>query len=151
MNTRIIQYVFLRFFGIFLLGLSIWNLYLLRLLDDWSVIDLVQIFLEVAGIFCLSSLILWGARIIKRKSDPSELVGIRSVHQTLNFLFLVSVIPFMIGDILAVISFYLTVSLESGGTVSDSAYLVRDVAILRASAFFFLQGYLLVGAIGRTR
>ena len=146
MDSLIVRYAFSRFFGIGLLVLACWNFYLLRLLNEWLPTDLIRIGVGIGGCYLFGMFVLWKARILRCNAPENFFSGIDSIHRTLNVLFILILVPFIIGDAMTVNDFFSSVKLVEGGEISEAAYVVRDVAIARISAFVLLGICLGVGA-----
>jgi hypothetical protein len=145
MDSQITKYAFLRFFGIAFLSWACWNFYLLRLLNGWFVIDLIHIGLGIAGVFFLGILVLWKARNELRDTPSDALPQFLSIYRNLNLLYLLATCTFVIGDAITIGDFFYTVQLVNGGSISEEAYIVRDVSIARIGAFVLLAIYLGIG------
>jgi hypothetical protein len=145
METLLTRYAFLRLFGSCLLIFAAWNAYLIRLLNDWSVLDLVHIGLGIGGCFVLGGIVLWRGRGLSLSSGPKCHARFEQVNQTLNGLLLLVLIPLSLGDLMTVSSFVIVWLSIDEKTVSEAACVARDTAIARLFLFFAVAAYFGLG------
>jgi hypothetical protein len=149
MAATITNFAFLRFFGIALLVMGCWNFHLLRLLNEWSEIDLVHIGLAIGGTLALGALVLSKARAIRRSALGEAQPSLTSVHKTLNILFLVALPTIVLGDVIAISDYASKLSQMPLGTISEQALVVKDTTIARIGSFVVLAIYLAIGLRSR--
>lgn len=146
MNKTIIYSLF-RLASLTLFLKALWNLYLLRLLNNWNAFDISQILFSVGGVFILAILLNREARKIWLRSEENEKYEFSTIFRSTNLIFLAFILTITFDDLFVVARFFDAIFKNEGATISESAQIARDVAIFRLFACLIFAIYLIVGFV----
>jgi hypothetical protein len=138
-------YSLFRLASLTLFLMALWNLHLLRLLNNWSAIDLWHILFSVCGVFIMAILLNRESQKIWLRIGVNEKYEFSAIFRAVNLIFLTFILAVALDDLFVVVRFFDAMFKNEGATISESAEIARDVATFRLFAFLIFAVYLVVG------